>query len=75
MIELPNQNDISTRPQSTKNVSASDSKNPRVTSTSESVVLFEGYITEFKPLKYVCLKKFLSRFEWINQLIDFIYFR
>ncbi|GES79797.1 mitochondrial carrier [Rhizophagus clarus] len=55
MIELPNQNDISTRLQSTKNFSASDSKNPRVTSTSESVVLLEGHTTEFKPLKYVML--------------------
>lgn len=63
MIELPNQYDTS-RLQSTNNFS--------VTSTSESVVLLEGHTTEFKPLKYVCFKKFLSRFEWINQLIDFI---
>lgn len=63
MIELPNQYDTS-RLQSTNNFS--------VTSTSESVVLLEGHTREFKPLKYVCFKKILSRFEWINQLIDFI---
>jgi hypothetical protein len=74
MIELPNQYDTSTRLQTTKKT-APDSRNPRVTSTSESVVLLEGHTTEFKPLKYVCLKKILSCFEWINRLIDFIFVR
>lgn len=59
MIELPNQYDTS-RLQSTNNIFAPDSKNPRVTSTNESVVLLEGHTTEFKPLKYVCLKNFIS---------------